>query len=85
MSPRRPNSCQLKNRTLQSPGANPCAELETRGGISLYDANKTNQTFSPIERNRERERGSSTGTEGCEEEVNCTRLIRGLIVALLSL
>ncbi len=44
------NSCQLKNRTLKSPGANPCTELETRGGIWLYDANKTSQTFSPAER-----------------------------------
>jgi glucose/arabinose dehydrogenase/mono/diheme cytochrome c family protein len=44
------NSCQLKNRTPKSPGANPCTELETRGGIWLYDANKTNQTFSPAER-----------------------------------
>jgi glucose/arabinose dehydrogenase/mono/diheme cytochrome c family protein len=44
------NSCQLKNRTLASPGANPCKELETRGGIWLYDANKTNQVFSPAER-----------------------------------
>jgi glucose/arabinose dehydrogenase/mono/diheme cytochrome c family protein len=44
------NSCQLKNRTLKSPGADPCTELETRGGIWLYDANKTNQTFSQAER-----------------------------------
>jgi glucose/arabinose dehydrogenase/mono/diheme cytochrome c family protein len=44
------NSCQLKNRTLQSPGANPCTELETRGGIWRYDANKTNQTFSRAQR-----------------------------------
>ena len=44
------NSCQPKNRTLKSPGADPCTELETRGGIWLYDANKTNQTFSPAER-----------------------------------
>ncbi len=44
------NSCQLKNRTLKSPGASPCTELETRGGIWRYDANKTNQTFSPAER-----------------------------------
>src|SRR5271155_6142876 len=44
------NSCQLKNRTLKSPGANPCTELETRGGIWHYDANKTNQTFSPADR-----------------------------------
>jgi glucose/arabinose dehydrogenase/mono/diheme cytochrome c family protein len=44
------NSCQLKNRTLKSPGADPCVELETRGGIWQYDANKTNQTFSKAER-----------------------------------
>jgi glucose/arabinose dehydrogenase len=44
------NSCQLKNRTLKSPGANPCTELKTRGGIWRYDANKTNQTFSTTER-----------------------------------
>src|SRR5581483_11779681 len=41
------NSCQLQNRQLKSPGANPCTELETRGGIWRYDTNKTNQTFSP--------------------------------------
>jgi len=44
------NSCQLKNRTLKSPGADPCTELETRGGVWLYDANKTNQAFSTAER-----------------------------------
>jgi glucose/arabinose dehydrogenase/mono/diheme cytochrome c family protein len=44
------NSCQLKNRTLKSPGVNPCTELQTRGGIWRYDANKTNQTFSTAER-----------------------------------
>jgi len=44
------NSCQLKNRTLKSPGANPCTELQTRGGIWRYDANKTNQSFSPTDR-----------------------------------
>ena len=44
------NACQLKNRTLRSPGANPCTELETRGGVWRYDANKTNQTFSTAER-----------------------------------
>ena len=27
------NSCQLKNRTLRSPGADPCNELKTRGGV----------------------------------------------------
>jgi glucose/arabinose dehydrogenase/mono/diheme cytochrome c family protein len=44
------NSCQGKNRTLKSPGIDPCTELETRGGIWKYDANKTGQTFSPAER-----------------------------------
>ena len=44
------NSCQLKNRTLKSPGVEPCTELETRGGIWRYDANKTNQTFSTADR-----------------------------------
>ncbi len=44
------NSCQVKNRTLKSPGVDPCTELETRGGIWLYDANKTNQIFSPAQR-----------------------------------
>ena len=28
----------------------PCTELDTRGGVWRYDANKTNQTFSPKER-----------------------------------
>ena len=44
------NSCQPQNRTLESPGADPCTELVTRGGIWRYDANKTDQTFSPAER-----------------------------------
>jgi glucose/arabinose dehydrogenase/mono/diheme cytochrome c family protein len=44
------NSCQLKNRTLKSPGATPCVELETRGGVWRYDANKTDQVFSPAGR-----------------------------------
>jgi glucose/arabinose dehydrogenase/mono/diheme cytochrome c family protein len=43
------NSCQLKNRTPRSPGEDPCTQLETRGGIWLYDANKMNQKFSPAE------------------------------------
>jgi glucose/arabinose dehydrogenase/mono/diheme cytochrome c family protein len=44
------NSCQSANRMPDSPGINPCAELETRGGIWRYDANKTDQRFSPAER-----------------------------------
>jgi glucose/arabinose dehydrogenase/mono/diheme cytochrome c family protein len=44
------NSCQPKNRQPKIPGDNPCIELETRGGVWRYDANKTNQVFSPAER-----------------------------------
>jgi glucose/arabinose dehydrogenase/mono/diheme cytochrome c family protein len=44
------NSCQEKNRTLKSPGIRPCTELETRGGVWRYDANKQNQKFSTAER-----------------------------------
>lgn len=44
------NSCQLKNRTLESPGHQPCTELATRGGVWMYDANRTGQHFSPRER-----------------------------------
>ncbi len=44
------NSCQPKNRQPKIPGDNPCTELETRGGVWRYDANKTNQVFSPAER-----------------------------------
>jgi glucose/arabinose dehydrogenase/mono/diheme cytochrome c family protein len=44
------NSCQPQNRQPKIPGANPCTELETRAGIWRYDANKTNQTFSPADR-----------------------------------
>jgi glucose/arabinose dehydrogenase/mono/diheme cytochrome c family protein len=41
------NACQAQNRTPQSPGIDPCTELETRGGIWRYSANATNQKFSP--------------------------------------
>jgi glucose/arabinose dehydrogenase len=44
------NSCQPKNRVAGVPGRKPCLELQTRGGIWRYDANKTNQRFSPAER-----------------------------------
>lgn len=44
------NSCQPQNRKAEIPGANPCVELETRGGIWKYDANKLNQVFSSKER-----------------------------------
>ena len=44
------NACQTQNRTPQSRGIDPCTELQTRGGIWRYDANKTGQAFSPAER-----------------------------------
>jgi glucose/arabinose dehydrogenase/mono/diheme cytochrome c family protein len=44
------NACQEANRQLKSPGLNPCTELETRGGIWRFDANKTGQKFSPAAR-----------------------------------
>jgi mono/diheme cytochrome c family protein len=44
------NACQVQNRIPKSPGVNPCTELQTRGGIWRFDANKSNQTFSPAER-----------------------------------
>jgi glucose/arabinose dehydrogenase/mono/diheme cytochrome c family protein len=44
------NACQLSNRKPKSPGAVPCKELETRGGIWRFDANKTGQAYSPAAR-----------------------------------
>jgi glucose/arabinose dehydrogenase/cytochrome c5 len=44
------NACQVKNRIPKSPGIRPCTELQTRGGIWRYDANGSNQTFSPAGR-----------------------------------
>jgi glucose/arabinose dehydrogenase/mono/diheme cytochrome c family protein len=44
------NACQLQNRIALSKGHQPCTELETRGGIWRYDANRTGQKFSPAER-----------------------------------
>jgi glucose/arabinose dehydrogenase len=43
------NSCQVKNRQLESPGKKPCRELETRAGIWRFDTT-AGQRFSP--RNR---------------------------------
>jgi glucose/arabinose dehydrogenase/mono/diheme cytochrome c family protein len=44
------NTCQEENEMPQSPGIRSCTELETRGGIWRYDANKMDQHFSPKER-----------------------------------
>ncbi|HLJ87033.1 MAG TPA: c-type cytochrome [Candidatus Angelobacter sp.] len=44
------NACQSQNRRAGSPGSDPCIELETRGGVWLFDANQSNQVFSPGKR-----------------------------------
>jgi len=44
------NSCQKKDRTAESPGNDPCTELETRAGIWRFDANKAGQSFTPSAR-----------------------------------
>ena len=44
------NSCQEKDRTLESPGQSPCPEPELHAGIWQYDAGKTGQSFSAAER-----------------------------------
>ena len=41
------NSCQVKDRGNESPGHNPCTELETRAGIWKFDARATGQRFTP--------------------------------------
>lgn len=46
----RSNSCQQQDRGNESPGADPCVELETRAGVWRYDARRTGQRFSPAER-----------------------------------
>ncbi|HEV2752003.1 MAG TPA: PQQ-dependent sugar dehydrogenase [Gemmatimonadales bacterium] len=38
------NSCQVADRTLESPGRDPCLELAYRSGIWQFDAAKANQT-----------------------------------------
>ncbi|HEY0181045.1 MAG TPA: PQQ-dependent sugar dehydrogenase [Dokdonella sp.] len=44
------NDCEKQNRMPGSTGNVPCIEKETRGGTWRYDANKTDQKFSPAER-----------------------------------
>ena len=44
------NACQVRDRTLHSPGHMPCTELATRGGIWRFDGNRTGQRFSPSAR-----------------------------------
>ena len=44
------NDCEKKNRFPHSPGNEPCTEKLTRAGVWRYDANKTDQHFSPAGR-----------------------------------
>jgi len=37
------NSCQIRERTTQSPGVEPCVELEQRAGIWRFDSKKEGQ------------------------------------------
>jgi glucose/arabinose dehydrogenase len=40
----RSNSCQVADRQSESPGHQPCTELDTRAGIWRFDARRTGQT-----------------------------------------
>jgi glucose/arabinose dehydrogenase/cytochrome c5 len=44
------NDCEQQNRFPHSQGREPCTEKQTRAGIWRYNANKTDQRFSPAER-----------------------------------
>ena len=46
----RTNSCQQKDRTKESPGVDPCVELETRAGVWKFDGRTANQQFGPAAR-----------------------------------
>lgn len=46
----RSNSCQRQDRGNNSPGHDPCTELETRAGVWRFDASRTGQRFSPAQR-----------------------------------
>ena len=40
------NSCQRANRARESPGVDPCTELERRAGIWRFSASRARQTFA---------------------------------------
>lgn len=44
------NSCQVQNRTLESPGQDPCPELATRAGIWRFDPTLTGQSAASGQR-----------------------------------
>jgi glucose/arabinose dehydrogenase/mono/diheme cytochrome c family protein len=48
-SPSSTNACK-RDDSANSPGVDPCTELETRAGIWRFDARKTGQVFSPANR-----------------------------------
>src|SRR6202011_143046 len=61
------NACEKKNRFPHSQGNDPCTEKATRAGTWRYDANKTDQKFSPAERYATGDRngeGFSTDADG---------------------
>jgi glucose/arabinose dehydrogenase len=46
----RSNACQQADRQRQSPGVDPCVELQELAGIWLFEANRTGQTVSGARR-----------------------------------
>lgn len=44
------NACQEEPRAVESPGMDPCPQLETRAGIWLFDGKRTGQTQEDGER-----------------------------------
>lgn len=44
------NSCQVQNRVPQSPGVDPCPELDVRAGIWKFDSTRTGQTAASGDR-----------------------------------
>jgi glucose/arabinose dehydrogenase len=41
------NSCQVANRTENSPGRTPCTEIATRAGVWRFEADRPGQRFGP--------------------------------------
>ena len=75
------NSCQVRNRQLESPGVDPCPELPIRAGIWRFDANRLGQTpadgehFATGLRNMEalaydRSRGALFGVQHGRDHLN---------------
>jgi glucose/arabinose dehydrogenase len=61
------NACQVEDRKLESPGKDPCPELETRAGIWKFSATSLNQQFSSSARiatGARNSTGMALGTDG---------------------